>query len=162
MIVERRARKWSAAKQNLAHHHPQMSSKAGKGAAGTTGRLTLPGIGTVLEVPLLVAKRLHPNMGVRSHHPLHHPQHLGHSSSNSGKQQPFAHGRSRGSDGHFEGCSAGTSSEYNMRRSGNVSIEETPGSSSSGPITTRVYHHGKNRPTNLTLSHFPAIDEDSV
>lgn len=61
MMMERRARRWSAAKQQ---HHQQIQ---GGPLPATTGRLTLPGIGTVLEVPLLVAKRLHPALGLRSH-----------------------------------------------------------------------------------------------
>ncbi|ODM97613.1 Monocarboxylate transporter 10 [Orchesella cincta] len=68
MIVDRRARRWSAVNKH------GLGAQQGNSLfnTGATGRLALPGIGTVLEVPLLVARRLQPNLGVRSHQKQHH------------------------------------------------------------------------------------------
>lgn len=161
-MAERRARRWSAAKQNMSHqnHQMQMLSKG----PGTTGRLTLPGIGTVLEVPLLVAKRLHPNVGVRSHHPQ-----LVHGGVVNLSQHQVHQHKPQGGSSSGASCTSGDISRESATTSGGgfgPSIicsgdENQPGSSSA----SRIYHHGKNRAMNnhaVAVAHFPAIDEDSV
>lgn len=160
MIVERRARRWSAAKQNLAHlphpHHSQLQMNPMMGstaAKGTTGKLTLPGIGTVLEVPLLVAKRLHPGIGLRSQHShnIHHGSDYPHVHM---QQQQHLHRQ-----GDPENTCVGESSDG---AGGPNSVKND--NPVNGNTTARIYHHGKggSRPTNFGMSHFPAIDEDSV
>jgi len=157
MIVERKARRWSAAKQNLAHlphpHHSQLQMNPMMGASsakGTTGKLTLPGIGTVLEVPLLVAKRLHPGIGLRSHHSHNIPH---------GSNHPHAHSQQH-QQGDPDNTCAGDNSSGGAAGP-NYVRNENPANSNT---TARIYHHGKGsgRPTNFGMTHFPAIDEDSV
>lgn len=199
MVVERRARRWSAAKQPHPHHLLQQqqhthacnvatgacanattagpSPLASHSGRARTGRLTLPGIGTVLEVPLLVAKRLHPNLGVRSHphlQPHHHPHHQHHRLVHQQTRGDVSDSDDDDDDDDFDNqeprctpsCSIGgtdgnMSGGCNFSRSGNCGAA---GSSASPTTTTRIYHHQGNKKgsSNIVASNFPAIDEDSV
>ncbi|CAL8110037.1 unnamed protein product [Orchesella dallaii] len=159
MIVERRARRWSTAtRQGIAAQHQHQQSSHGNSLfnTGTTGRLALPGIGTVLEVPLLVAKRLHPHLGLRSHHHQHQQQ------QQQQQQNQVHHQQQQGECS----CGANTNSHNgcNYSRGGNCGGGASTSRNSDGANaanTTRVYQHGKGR-GNQPVSHFPAIDEDSV